>query len=155
MFKYRVYKPKDKKKIKQLNQQSSVGQLADYAENKHPFKNIQKDYFAKGGRFWVVEDRNKAKIIGMIGLKKVNKKIGKMKSLRVHPDYRKQGIATKLVSILEKYAKQENLKKIVLGVGADKDSRPAVKLYKSLGYIFTHKKKKAPKAIALYFKKDL
>jgi ribosomal protein S18 acetylase RimI-like enzyme len=150
-----IFGKRDKEKIRLLNKQSSKGQLVDYTKDKKPFNNIQKDYFNKGGRFWVVEDIKENKIIGMIGLKIISPNIGKMKSLRVHPNYRRQGIAKKLVSILEKYAEDKEIKKIILGVGDDENFLPATKLYKSLGYKFTHKKEKAPGATALYYEKEL
>lgn len=155
MYKYRSYQSKDKNKVKLLNQQSSTKLLSDYAEDKKPLSSIQEDYFDKGGHFWVVEDTKETKIIGMIGLKSISPNVGKMKSLRVHPNYRRQGIAKKLIAMLEKYARDKGLKKIVLGVGNDEDSIPAIKLYQSLGYKFTHKKEKVPGVIALYYEKEL
>ena len=155
MYKYRSYQPADKVNVQILNKLSSIGQLDDYARDKKPLANIKNDYFDKGGHFWVVDHIKENKIVGMIGLKIISSHIAKMKSLRVHPDYRKQGIAKKLISILEEHAQKKGIKKIVLGVGDDKQSLPAIKLYESLGYELTQKKKKAPGAIALYYEKNL
>lgn len=155
MYQYRSYQSKDKDKVQLLNQQSSTKLLTDYAEDKKPLSNIQEDYFDKGGHFWVVEEAKENKLIGMIGLKIISHDIGKMKSLRVDPNYRRQGIAKKLIAILEEYAKDKGIKKIILGVGSDKDSLPAIKLYQSVGYKFTHKKEKVPGVIALYYEKKL
>jgi ribosomal protein S18 acetylase RimI-like enzyme len=155
MYKYRSYQSADKEKVRILNKLSSIGQLDDYSRDKKPLANIENDYFDKGGHFWVVDNVKKNKIVGMIGLKLITSDIAKMKSLRVHPDYRQQGIAKKLILILEEYAKDKGIKKIILGVGDDKQSMPAIKLYEALGYEFTHKKKKAPGAIALYYEKKM
>ncbi len=155
MYKYRSYQSADKEKVQILNKRSSIGQLDDYVRDKKPLANIKNDYFDKGGHFWVVDHINEDKIVGMIGLKIISSRIAKMKSLRVHPDHRRQGIAKKLISILEEYAKNKGIKKIILGVGDDEQSLPAINLYESLGYEFTHKKKKAPGAMALYYEKRM
>lgn len=153
---YRSFSPKDNSKLKLLDKEASSGQLTNYSKMKrNPYNSIKEYFIDKGGRFWVAEDTDNHKIIGAIGLKLISKGIGKMKSLRVHPNYRRKGIAKKLVSILEEYCKENNFTKITLGVGADNDSVPAVKLYESQGYTLTDKKEFEDKSKAFYYEKKL
>ncbi len=153
---YRSFSPKDDSKLKLLDQETSFGQLANYSKmERNPYNNIKEYFIKKGGRFWVAEDVDNRKIVAAIGLKLISKGVGKMKSLRVHPDYRRKGIATKLVLLLEKYCRGTDFKKIILGVGTDNDSIPAVKLYKSKGYILTHMKEFEDKSKAYYYEKRL
>ena len=64
-----------------------------------------------------------------------NKHLANLYSLYVHPNYRKKGIATKLINHTIKLAKsQESLEQIHLR--ANSDNKNAIKLYKKVG--FTH-----------------
>ncbi|MDX1950315.1 MAG: ribosomal protein S18-alanine N-acetyltransferase [Rickettsiales bacterium] len=53
--------------------------------------------------------------------------------LGVHPDFRKLGIAQKLLARLEEYSKKANSKEIQLEVRDD--NVPAINLYRKLGFI--------------------
>jgi ribosomal protein S18 acetylase RimI-like enzyme len=153
---YRYYIQKDEPSTKLLDKESSVGQLNKYSQSdRNPFNNIQEYFFDNGGKFWVAVDTDNKKIVGTIGLKVLSLTEGKMKALRVHPAYRRHGIAKNLVAILEKYCLDNNFTKITLGVGADPDSVPAVKLYEKLGYKFLYEKSFDDGDKALYYEKEL
>ena len=90
----------------------------------------------------VLEDRTlkeEVKLIGMIFLTIRNViyqnkeiKIGHIHSLRVDKEYRRFGLAAKLVEALEKKAKDRGV--TMIEAFAPKDSSPGVKLYEKLNY---------------------
>jgi len=53
-------------------------------------------------------------------------------TIDVHPDYRRQGLATLLMAEIEKRAKKEGVVRIVLQVAPDND--PALALYQKWGF---------------------
>ena len=53
--------------------------------------------------------------------------------LFVNKEYRRRGIARKLIELLLEYAKEENLHYVLLLTGNDDSFLPARKLYESLG----------------------
>lgn len=156
-IKYIVYQPKYQKEIEELNNLSSEGQLAKYNQTeKNPVLNIKEKYFSKGGCFWLAIDKNNLnKVVGMVAVKVINDKTAKVKTLRVLPNYRHQHIAKNLMMILENFCKEHLFSEIILGVGDDPDSIPAIKFYESIGFIKKNKEEKQPGIWAFNYYKYL
>lgn len=154
-IKYLVYKPKYQKEIEELNNLSSEGQLAGYNQTKkNPVLNIEEKYFSNGGCFWIAIDKdNLDKVVGMVAIKVIDNKTAKVKALRVLPSYRHQNIAKNLMMILENFCREHLFSEIVLGVGDDPDSIPAIKLYESIGFIRKNREEKQPDVWALNYHK--
>lgn len=93
--------------------------------------------------------------MGAIGLRVESRDVGKMKSLRIHPDFRRQGLGRRLVETLENFCRDNGYKKVILGVGADSESESAVRLYRSMDYCLTGEKIFEDGDRAYYFEKDL
>lgn len=53
-------------------------------------------------------------------------------NLRVHPDYRNQGVGKNIMQFIEKFGKENNVDFIFLG--CDKDNESARKFYCKMGY---------------------
>jgi len=115
MIIYRFWKPKDQKKLLELNKQASKDGNFSYQDINQPILNIKKDFLKNGGNFWLAQKKSTKQLVGMIGLR-VLKNTGKLKSLRVRPNFRRQGIAKKLMAIAEEYAKKQDLSKLISNV---------------------------------------
>lgn len=74
---------------------------------------IEKNYFQDNGHFWVVKNEN-GKIIASLGLKNHKNNTAELKRVVVATEYRRQGIASKLLSIAIEFAKKINCKEIFL-----------------------------------------
>lgn len=151
-LRYRKCRVGEQEKLEQLNKLACDEQLAKYSDQKTNLFDVQ-EYFAGGGCFWVTEDLESGKIVGMVAVRVIDEKTAKVKALRVHPLYRRKGIAKKLMTILEKFCQGKKIKTIILGV--DKDSVAAIGLYQSLGYQKYEEKEFTPDNIAYYFHKKL
>jgi len=57
-------------------------------------------------------------------------------NLRVHPDYRKQGIGRKLVDFVEKIGKEVGAYAVILV--CNKENQAAIKFYNKLGFCEEH-----------------
>jgi GNAT superfamily N-acetyltransferase len=103
-----------------------------YDETKNPdLNNITEDYFQTGDVFLVA--LNKGKVIGTGALIKDENYICRIIRMSVDKEYRGKGIAKKIVTFLEKTAKDKNYKQIVLET--NNDWYEAINLYKKCGYI--------------------
>lgn len=103
-----------------------------YDETKNPDLNsITEDYLQTGDIFLVA--LNKGKVIGTGGLIKEKNYIGRVVRMSVDKEYRGKGVAKKILTFLEKTAKNKNYKQIVLET--NKDWYEAISLYKKCGYI--------------------
>jgi len=108
-MKIRKYKPSDKKQIIKM-----VSEILGNIFNGNPaqFKllkefNVTKNYLL----FLVAEIDNK--IVGTMALKKINKDTVRLKRVYVKEEYRRRGIAQKLLNKILKFAKEKGYKKIL------------------------------------------
>jgi ribosomal protein S18 acetylase RimI-like enzyme len=149
-IKYRIASEIDQGKLVELDTVSSDKVLAGYNQKKKNLLDVE-EYFKSGGCFWVAEKAGN--IVGMVAVRFLGGGRGKVKALRVHPDFRRQGIAKQLMDNLEKYCLEHSIKELVLGVMSK--SVPAVKLYELLGYNKIEEKEVESGVIACYYRKVL
>lgn len=149
-IKYRVATTDDSKKLESLSSASASEQLERYSRNKKGLFDVQ-EYTRNGGGFWIAESNDK--IIGMVGVRLVERGKMKVKALRVHPNYQRQGIAKKLMNVLIDYCQKHSAKEIVLGV--QKNSLPAIALYESLGFTKYEERWFEPANLVYYYKMEL
>ena len=88
-------------------------------------------YYYHSYNFWYAVDNN-GKVIGSIGLKKLDRKSAEIKKFFVASEYRGQGVAQKLMDTLFDAAKKHAFKEIFLGT-VDK-LHAAHKFYKKYGF---------------------
>lgn len=72
------------------------------------------------------------KAVGCGALKKIDSQTAEIKRMFVHPDYRGQTIASKILSELENWAKELKFSHLILETG--KNNPDAIALYKKLSY---------------------
>lgn len=88
-------------------------------------------YYNNSYNFWYAVN-DEGKILGSIGLKKINKEYGEIKKLFVIKEYRGKGVAQKLMNTLLKAASRHKFKILVLGT-VDK-LHAAHKFYTKYGF---------------------
>ena len=112
-FTVRRYKSSDKEKVKKLYELSSVHSEIGYRSGpwEQDFEDIENTYF-NGGEFLVGLVNEEIVAIG--GYRKISDKIGHVRRMRVHPDYRRKGYAQQILKQLEKEAKRNGLKELRL-----------------------------------------
>jgi ribosomal protein S18 acetylase RimI-like enzyme len=92
--------------IQWLNQDLSFQNISD------ELNNFPKKYEEPEGTFIIAKENNK--IIGCIGIKKIENKICEMKRLFVNDNYKGKGIGKRLVAIIINEAKLRNYEKMRL-----------------------------------------
>ena len=93
---------------------------------------LQDAYFsehAQGG-FWVAVREDA--IAGMIGVQRLDDSVAEMRRLRVRPQFRRQGIATALMSHAIRFCRDHDYLKVVLDVRVERG--PAIQLFEKAGF---------------------
>lgn len=94
-------------------------------------------YFNKSYNFWYAID-DEGKVLGSIGLKRIDDRYGEIKKMFVIPEYRGKGVASKLMNALLKAAAKHQFHELVLGT-TDK-FHAAHKFYAKYGFKQINKK---------------
>ena len=119
--------------------EDTVNLLIDVAVREHGFFEWEKWFYIFENEFYKDNDRNcwialdNDKVIETISLKKLDKELGEIKNLYIHSDYRKQGIAQKLLDILIEFATENNYNKLQLDT-YDKFGN-AIRFYEKNGFV--------------------
>jgi GNAT superfamily N-acetyltransferase len=118
------------------------------------FDQIKGVYLDPGGCFLVYLFKNR--IVGMGGLKRIDRTTAELKRMRVHPDYQGRGIGKCLLSALESEASTRSIRRIVLNTTHVQVA--AQHLYRTSSYRETHRSPGtgvASHLIMVYFEKEL
>lgn len=129
--------------------------LAEQSHNIHILsKNILKEDIKNKNYYYLVAKNNQKKIVGYIGISYVLDEADII-SIVVHKDYTKNGIATLLLQEIFKFAKDNNIQKLMLEVR--NSNIPAQKLYEKHGFkqITIRKKYYDNSEDALIYEKEL
>jgi ribosomal protein S18 acetylase RimI-like enzyme len=88
---------------------------------------IQSTYMrVEGNHFWVAQTPE-AKVVGMIGVQHHDEGVGEIRRLRVHPDYRRRGIGSRLIEEALRWCNEHSYLKITLDTFMERES--AIKLF--------------------------
>ena len=129
--------------IAALHLQIRLGQREDgtsnYSEQKlyssqADLKAMADSYVRPGGNFWIARSSANGRIVGFVGLRCESENVGTLKRLAVLPEYRRHGIARKLVETLIGWAKERGFVMIKLGTGRNEKAHG---LYLSAGFVDT------------------
>lgn len=95
-------------------------------------ENLHAGYFADDGAsgFWVA--RYHGTVVGMIGVQRTSSNVAEMRRLRVHRDYRRRGIGTKLMERAVAFCQEQGYLKVTLDVRIERE--PAIKLFEKFGF---------------------
>ncbi len=122
----RKFNEKDKQKVLSLINKT----LREIFKTEPKNIELDKGLFTKGGVFYVVEE--KGRIIGTAGLEKHKKGIARLRRMYIEKNFRGAGLAKKLYTKIQKFAKKEGYKKIILSTAPQ--MRAAIKFYQKLGF---------------------
>jgi len=106
---------------------------------------IKKNYFDKGGYFWVAEYNGK--IIGTAAVVPEDKNTARLHRMYLYKSYRGKGYGSKLFNYREKWCKNNGYKKIILSTYPH--FKEAIRMFKSKGY----KEFKKEKGKIFFYKK--
>lgn len=109
----RKYKPSDKKQVIEM-----ISEILGNIFNGDPtqFKVLKEFNVTKNYLLYLIAEtqgRDK-KIIGTMALKKMNNKTVRLKRMYIRAEYRRRGIAQKMLNQIIQFAKENNYKKILL-----------------------------------------
>jgi ribosomal protein S18 acetylase RimI-like enzyme len=95
-------------------------------------ENLHEGYFADEGAsgFWV--GRHNGLVVGMIGVQRTSSNVAEMRRLRVHTDFRRLGIGTRLMERAISFCHEHGYLKVVLDVRIERE--PAIKLFEKFGF---------------------
>jgi len=135
MFKIRKFKKEDTKEViriittglKQLFHCKKKDLGEELIEN---LSDIQKNYFEKGGTFFVGE--YKGKVVGTVAVLPETKTSARLKRMFLYKKYMGKGFGSKLYDFTEKWCRKQNYKKIILSTYPH--FKQAIKMYKSKGF---------------------
>lgn len=118
-----------------LGVNTPLDQLERMLDQEGFFKDLdtfQSTYFDNNGSFFVLLDRKK--VIGMIGVKKIDNEICEGKKLSLLKRYRQQGLSTKLGQALVTFAKEHGYKKVRLEIWVPEKQQVALAVYNKWGF---------------------
>ncbi len=133
-MKIRKYKPEDKEQIIEM-----VSEILGNIFNGDPtqFELVKEFNITKGYVLYLVAEiqGSEKRIIGTMALKKIDKETLRLKRMYVRKEYRKRGIAQKLLNELVKFAKEKDYKRMLLHTYPT--MKNAHKFYKRNGFVET------------------
>ena len=99
---------------------------------------LQDAYFSEAaqGGFWVATRDDV--IAGMIGVQRMDDSVAEMRRLRVRPQFRRQGIATALMTHAIHFCRDHDYLKVVLDVRVER--QPAIQLFEKCGFYLARSK---------------
>jgi putative acetyltransferase len=74
-------------------------------------------------------------VAGIAAVKEMGDGRGEIKSMRTHPDHLRQGVAASLLDHLIREARARKLRRLSLETGSGPAFEPAIRLYRSRGFI--------------------
>jgi putative acetyltransferase len=92
---------------------------------------IEQAYFASGGAFYVLEDRN-GSIIGACGLYRIDERTCELRKMYLHRDYRGQGLGKRLLEDALIQARRRGFTRVVLETASV--LKEAIALYQTYGF---------------------
>lgn len=95
-------------------------------------ENLWHAYFDDDGAsgFWIA--RYQERIIGMIGVQHTSENTAEIRRLRVHDDFRRQGVGTRLMEQALMFCQDKGYLKVVLDVRIERG--PAIALFEKFGF---------------------
>ncbi len=141
----RPFQPIDAASVKELfiavNRSLAPPDLADRFETyitasiREEIGRIKEYYTAKNGQFWVACDADT--LAGMVGVEQHSDGAMELRRMYVSSDYRRKGIARKLLDHVENWCHDASYKTLVLSTS---ELQPAaIRLYETSGFTFIRK----------------
>ena len=75
-------------------------------------RNIKRDYLCPGSNFWVAEAEEQ--LIGMVAAQRIDDRTGRPRRMRVTRDWRRKGVATRLLNTVEEFCREQGYTRLIL-----------------------------------------
>jgi N-acetylglutamate synthase-like GNAT family acetyltransferase len=95
-------------------------------------ENLHEAYFADEGHsaFWVAQYNGE--VVGMIGVQRTSEDVAEVRRLRVHHDYRRRGVGTRLMEQAVNFCRHHGYLKVILDVRIERG--PAIAMFEKFGF---------------------
>lgn len=95
-------------------------------------ENLMEAYFGDEGAsgFWVA--RWDGEIIGMVGVQRHDENVAEIRRLRVHPEYRRHGVGTRLMETAIQFCRDRSYLKVILDTRVERE--PAIRIFEKFGF---------------------
>ena len=94
-------------------------------------RNIERDYLCPGSNFWVVEADGR--LIGMAAAQRTDDCTGRLRRMRVTRDWRRKGVATRLLNTVEEFCREQGYTRLILDTTEQQTA--AHRLYEGGGFV--------------------
>jgi len=132
-IKIRSFEPRDQGACVGLYREGLLGGKLAENDSGLDVDDVQSAYMrADGNHFWVAETDD-GKVIGMIGVQHHDADLGEIKRLRVHPDFRRRGIGSRLIEQALLWCEEHSYLKINVDTFMDREA--AVKLFQKFHFL--------------------
>jgi ribosomal protein S18 acetylase RimI-like enzyme len=128
----RLAAPRDHAAVRQLFQAGlEEGHVPDN-DTGADIDNIVEAYFSDSGQsgLWVADCGSG--VIGMVGVQKTSDNEAEIRRLRVHADYRRRGVGTRLMEQALSFCRQQSYLKVILELHIERG--PAISLFRRFGF---------------------
>jgi GNAT superfamily N-acetyltransferase len=96
-------------------------------------RNIEREYLCPGSNFWVAEAGDQ--LIGMVAAQRIDDRTGRLRRMRVTRDWRRQGVAGRLLQTIERFCREQGYARIILDTTEQQTA--AHRLYEAWGFTRT------------------
>ncbi len=145
--KIRSFAPRDQSACDELYRAGLLGGTLAENDSGLDVDDIESAYMrTDGNHFWVAETDD-GKIVGMIGVQHHDEDLGEIRRLRVHPDYRRRGIGSRLIEEALRWCEERSYLKITLDTFMDRDV--ALKLFQK--FHFSHSRTRVVNGRELHY----
>jgi ribosomal protein S18 acetylase RimI-like enzyme len=149
-FIIRSFKAEDAATCRRLYRDGLLGGTLSPNDSGLDIDDIAGAYMKAGNHFWVAEAEGK--VVGMIGVQQHEENIGEIRRLRVSKDFRRRGIASRLLDTAIHFCQEQQYLKVMLDTFTEREG--AVKLFEKFGFRHSRTKKIGEKDL-MYFYLDL
>ena len=131
-FRVRGFEPRDQSACDALYRKGLLGGTLAENDSGLDIDNIESAYMhTDGNHFWVAETDDR-QIVGMIGVQHHDEDVGEIRRLRVHPDFRRRGIGSRLIEEALRWCEERSYLKITLDTYMEREL--ALKLFEKFHF---------------------
>lgn len=132
----RTYEPGDRDRIWEMHLEGVRDSRAQYPDvdntsYEDDLRNIERDYLCPGANFWVAEADGL--LIGMVAAQRIDDRTGRLRRMRVTADWRRRGVATRLLNTVEEFCREQGYTRLILDTTEQQTA--AHRLYEGAAFV--------------------
>jgi ribosomal protein S18 acetylase RimI-like enzyme len=148
----RSFRPKDLPACRELYVGGLVGGAIAENDSGLDIDDIESAYMkTPGNHFWVAQVQD-GPVVGMIGVQHHEEGVGEIRRLRVHEQYRRRGIGSKLMETALRFCQDQQYLKITLDTFMERE--PAIRLFEKFRFRHSRTRESHGKEM-MYFYLDI